>query len=186
MVIAHGISLCLSLSLCHSLSSTLRRACPQWRKLDLNGTNAGGAWGGTLDVLVRGLLPAHLRVGGTQADYDAYAGFHAGGAGGGYYPVGEACSHLPTAMTDYRCQEVTSSEFARLLAFTKRNNLTLVYGLNEMWGRPTKTKGPEKPLCSDTDNNQQGFMCPPSNQTNAQSLLTWLGKTRPDGCVVSV
>ena len=50
-------------------------------------------------------------------------------------------------MTPYRCKEVTAAEFTALLGFAARNNLTLVYGLNDMYGRPTKTK-PEKALCT--------------------------------------
>ena len=76
----------------------------QWRKIDLNGSNAGGGYGGTLDTLVRGLLPAHLRVGGTQGDYDVYTGFASEKGTTGYFPVGSACGDLPSPMTDYRCR----------------------------------------------------------------------------------
>ena len=88
-----------------------------------------GGWGGTMDMLVRGLLPAHLRVGGTQGDYDIYTGFSP------KFPVGKACANLPAPMTTYRCKEVSASEFSSLLAFTARNNLSLVYGLNDMYGK---------------------------------------------------
>ena len=68
------------------------------------GSNAGGGYGGTLDTLVRGLLPAHLRVGGTQGDYDVYTGFASEKGTTGYFPVGSACGDLPSPMTDYRCR----------------------------------------------------------------------------------
>ena len=42
-------------------------------------------------------------------------------------------------------------------------------GLNDMFGRPTKTK-PEKPLCSSTS-------CPPQNLRNAEALVKWAAAT---------
>ena len=50
-------------------------------------------------------------------------------------------------MTGYRCKEVTPAKLGTLFEFVHRNNLTLVYGLNDMFGRPTKTS-PETALCS--------------------------------------
>ena len=107
-----------------------------WRKFDLSGSNAArsGGYGATLDVLVQGLHPAHLRVGGTQGDYDVYTGFSQ------EFPVGAACTTLKPPMTDYRCKEVTVTDFPMLLNFTARNNLSLVYGLSNMYGRPTKVR----------------------------------------------
>ena len=139
----------------------------QWRALDLTGSKT--TYGSTLDVLVRGLLPAHLRVGGTQGDYDIYTGFD-----NMSFPTGTACAHLPKPMTAYRCQEVTRGDFLQLLAFCDRNNLTLVYGLNDMFGRPTKSKGPEKPLCGPQS-------CPAANQTNLNTLISYIGNTKPIG-----
>eukprot|EP00040_Diaphanoeca_grandis_P014612 m.74242 g.74242 ORF g.74242 m.74242 type:complete len:604 (+) comp24640_c0_seq2:80-1891(+) len=137
--------------------------------IDLNGKNsANGSYGGTLDVLSQGLYPAHLRVGGTQGDYDIYTGFS------GAFPIGEACSHLHPPMTDYRCAEVTPSQISTLLKFVQRNNLTLVYGLNDLYGRPTKTS-PEKEMCNDKGD------CPMRNTTNYESLLHWIATAKPTG-----
>ena len=142
-----------------------------WRAYDLNGSDSTqpGAWGGTLDVLVQGMYPSHLRIGGTQGDYDVYTGFSPP-----RFPVGTACSSLPKPMTTYRCKEVTVEAFATLLSFSARNNLTLVYGLNDMYGRPTKTS-PEKVLCS----SQGG--CPARDQSNLATLVEWLASSKPRG-----
>lgn len=107
-----------------------------WRGFDLSGSNTerSRGYGATLDVLVQGLHPAHLRVGGTQGDYDIFTGFSQ------KFPVGTACTTLKPPMTDYRCKEVTVTDFPVLLNFTARNNLSLVYGLSNMYGRPTKVR----------------------------------------------
>jgi len=47
-----------------------------------------------------------------------------------------------------------------------------IFGLNDMYGRPTKTS-PEKKLC-----DSKG--CPPGDQSNLEALLRWTAKNRPD------
>ena len=79
----------------------------------------------SLSVLGAALAPAHLRVGGTQEDYMLYTGF--GGLGG----INVTCSSLPAPMTDYRCRELTVSDWQGLLGWVRNNGLTLVYGLND-------------------------------------------------------
>ena len=81
------------------------------------------------------------------------------------FPIGSTCSHLPLPMTPYRCKEITPKDVTSLLGFVSRNNLTLVWGLNDLFGRPTKTK-PEKKMCKSS--------CPPRNTSNYETLLTWL------------
>ena len=130
--------------------------------IDLSGKNsASGGYGATLDVLTRALLPAHLRVGGTQGDYDVYTGFDASSTA--------SCSNLPSPMTDYRCKEVTPAKASLLLNYVARNNLTMAWGLNCMFGRPTKTK-PEKKLCKGSDASG----CPALVTANYEALLAWL------------
>eukprot|EP00966_Prymnesium_polylepis_P182214 4221553-Prymnesium_polylepis.1 len=135
-----------------------------WRSIDLDGRDdaQAGAYGATLDVLAAALLPAHLRVGGTQADYDVYSGFGAGSS---------TCDALPPPMSAYRCRTIDPTQFSSLLNFTARNGLSLVFGLNDLYGRPTKTK-PETKLCS-------GGSCPPRNQSNAAALLRWVAAQSP-------
>ena len=130
---------------------------------DLSGKNEGsGGYGATLDVLTRALLPAHLRVGGTQGDFNVFAGFDSNQS----FPIGASCATLPAPMTPYRCREVTPTDALSLLRYVHRNNLTLVWGLNDMYGRPTKAKE-ERPLCSASE-------CPPRNTTNYEAMLRWL------------
>ena len=144
----------------------------QWRALDLDGRDDAqtGAYGATLDVLAAALGPAHLRVGGTQGDYDVYAGFGDGSVG---------CDALPAPMTPYRCKTVEPSQMSSLLGFTERNGLSLVFGLNDMYGRSTKTE-PERDLCGAASGGHAangaagGGGCPPRNQSNAAALLRWL------------
>ena len=134
-------------------------------RLDLSGENndnSKGGYGATLDVLVRALLPARLRVGGTQGDYNVYVGFD---NSSNNFPIGSTCTHLPHPMTPYRCKEITPADASALLGFVSRNNLTLVWGLNDLFGRPTKLK-PEKKMC--------GKICPPRNTSNYETLLKWL------------
>ena len=137
-----------------------------WRTIDLAGKDdaPSGKYGRTLDLLANALAPAVLRVGGTQGDYDVMEGFGDGSA---------SCDALPPPMTSYRCRSVSPAQWASLLNFSARNGLKLVYGLNDMWGRPTKTK-PETKLCSSSS-------CPARNQTNLHSLLRWTARERPAG-----
>lgn len=121
----------------------------QWRRVNLTDE--------VLDLLVSPLKPAHLRVGGTQADYDVY----------NVGPLGQSCQNLPGQMTDFRCKEVTEEQWTNLLDFSSRNNLSLIYGLNDMFARPTKTLHPENPLCDGANG------CPPRNLTNVAALLNW-------------
>lgn len=117
-----------------------------WRSswFDLGGEDdsATGKYGATLGVLVAALRPSILRVGGTQGDYDVYVNFSAATAG-------IDCDHLPKPMTDFRCKPITPDQWKALLGFTARNDLSLVFGLNGMLGRPPKTK-PETPQCNAT------------------------------------
>ncbi|KAL1525315.1 hypothetical protein AB1Y20_020176 [Prymnesium parvum] len=122
-----------------------------WRSLDLN-----GSYSSALDVLAAALRPARLRVGGTQADYDVYSGFG---------PGSTSCAQLRPPMSSYRCREVNPAQLRSLLNFTQRNGLSLIFGLNDLFGRPTKTS-PEKDLCSES-------ACPARNLTNAAALVRW-------------
>lgn len=108
-------------------------------------------------MLTQHLTPAQLRVGGTQADYDVYQ-------------VGAfenfSCSDLPSPMNKYRCSAHSEQKLRGLFNFVRHNNLSLVYGLNDMYGRPTKTR-PEEPICSDV-------ACPPLNTSNiGRYPVTW-------------
>jgi len=127
----------------------------QYRSLPMNNS--------ALRILASALSPAHLRVGGTQADYDVFAvsGFE-----------NFDCSNPPHPMTSYRCKTVTASEVDALIDFVTATNLTLVYGLNDLFGRPTKTK-PEHPLCSSTS-------CPARNQSNIEALFRYLRGKHPN------
>lgn len=110
-------------------------------------------------LLAGALGPAHLRVGGTGEDYLVYA-------------IGDfanfSCSHPPKPMTTYRCTLVTEAEVSALFLFAERINASVLFGLNDMFGRPTKTK-PEVPLCHTE--------CPPQDLSNAAALLTWAAAT---------
>jgi hypothetical protein len=117
-----------------------------------------------VDLLASALAPSVLRVGGTQADYDVYTGFGEGSSD---------CDSLKPPMTSYRCRTVSPVQWAALLNFTARNGLQLVYGLSDLFGRPTKTK-PEVPLCGSSG-------CPPRDQSNLRALLSWTVSTRPVG-----
>ena len=123
-----------------------------WRSLNLSDP--------TLILLARALSPSVLRVGGTQGDYDVYA------IGPDY--IDFDCGNPPPPMTSYRCKTVTEVQLEQLLTFSARANASLVYGLSDMFGRPTKTK-PEHRLCG---SNGQG-PCPPRNLSNTKALLKW-------------
>ena len=119
----------------------------QWRKLDLHNTN--------FTFLAKQLSPSVLRVGGTQADYDVYQF-------GNYSNLD--CNHLPSPMTNYRCRTVNASQWKSLVNFSNVINADLVYGLNDLYGRPTKTK-PETKQCT--------LNCPSRNQNNLKAFLKW-------------
>lgn len=130
-----------------------------WRGFDLDGKDdkENGRYGETLDTLISALKPAILRVGGTQEDYDIYSDFGSGS---------QNCSTVPTPpMSDYRCEEVNPTQWSALLAFVQRNGLDLVYGLNDMYDRPTKPS-PDRGLCG----IDACFDC---NLSNAEALLRW-------------
>jgi hypothetical protein len=110
-------------------------------------------------LLTSALGPAHLRVGGTFEDYvvyavDAFANF--------------SCADPPHPMTPYRCTLITEADMTALFDFAAGVNATVLFGINDMFGRPTKTK-PEVPLCTDA--------CPPQNLSNAAALLKWAAQT---------
>lgn len=100
-----------------------------WRSVDFHNAN--------LTLLAASLAPAILRVGGTQQDYDLYQ----------FGPYENAtCEDLPKPMTRYRCQTVNVSQWQALNQFCQSANLSLVFGLNDLFGRPTKTH-PEQARC---------------------------------------
>lgn len=102
-----------------------------------------------LMTLAGALAPAHLRVGGTQGDYDIYAF--------GAYEKFD-CVHPPAPMTSYRCKTITESGWRAMLNFATQAKVNLIYGLNDMFMRPTKTS-PEKKLCTSAG-------CPARNQVD--------------------
>ena len=121
----------------------------RWRKIDFNNQ--------TLVFMAQQLSPAIFRVGGTQGDYDVYL-------------FGESgkdfdCAHPPSPMTSYRCQTVNNTQWTSLVHFAKQTKASLVFGLNDLYGRPTKTI-PETPRCNNG-------LCPPRNQSNLKDFLTW-------------
>ena len=75
------------------------------------------------------------------------------------------CAHPPSPMTSYRCQTVNNTQWTSLVHFAKHTKASLVFGLNDLYGRPTKTK-PETPRCNNG-------ICPPRNQSNLKDFLTW-------------
>ena len=110
---------------------------------------------------------ATLRVGGTQQDYDVYVDFDDGS-------LNQTCENLPDVMTTFRCEPVYKEQWKELLAFSNRNGLKLVFGLNDMFGRPTKTLKPEIGTCSEKS-------CPKRNASNLKSLLDFTFQEKPIG-----
>lgn len=151
-----------------SLGSAIASVAPEYVSFTIDTSqidHSSFPWhSSTIDVLASALSPAHLRVGGTQGDYEVYA-------------IGDAssqtCENLPEPMTDYRCYVLSQTMWENILNFSTRNKVSLVFGLNNMFGRPTKTK-PEKKLCSDSGG------CPARNQTNLEALLKWTAQNHPD------
>ena len=86
-------------------------------------------------------------------------------------PNGETHSVSPPGL--FLCSLARRS-VAALLDFAESANLTVLFGLNDLFMRPTKTK-PEKKLC----NEQTG--CPQGNLSNAEALLRWTAAQRPRG-----
>ena len=84
-----------------------------------------------LATLAHALSPAHLRVGGTQGDYEVYAF--------GDYERFD-CTDPPYPMTDYRCKTMSVAAWGDLLDFAAYANVSLLFGLNDLFMRPTKTK----------------------------------------------
>merc|ERR1711865_927871 len=111
-------------------------------------------------LLAKALAPAVLRVGGTQADYQVHA-------------FGEFidfdCKHPPAPMTSWRCRVVTEANWRSLLDFTSEAQLQLVYGLSDLFGRPTKESSGQKdgPMCDSSCNNL------PRNHSNVEAFLRW-------------
>ena len=138
-----------------------------WRSFDLGGVDdpSTGRYGATLDLLVSQFENATLRVGGTQQDYDVYVDFGA---------VNQTCENLEPPMTTYRCRTMDKEQWNELLNFSHRNNLRLVFGLNDMFGRPTKTLKPENATCNET-------ACPDLNQTNLENLIEYTFREKPTG-----
>ena len=125
----------------------------QWRKMNLSSTK--------LRFLAKQLQPSVLRVGGTQEDYDIYqfgsfANFN--------------CKDVLSPMTTYRCKTINQTQWRSLVNFANTINASLVYGLNDLFGRPTKTK-PETKQCNDN--------CPPRNMSNVEAFLKWNIKNMP-------
>jgi hypothetical protein len=118
-----------------------------------------------LATLAEALTPAHLRVGGTQGDYEVYSF-------GAYKDFD--CSHPPSPMTAYRCKTLSEQRWGELLDFAATTNVTLLFGLNDLFMRPTKTK-PEQKLCG----ADGAGPCPPRNLSNAEALLRWTVSQRP-------
>jgi len=147
-----------------------------WRSswFDLGGKDDSvtGKYGATLDVLIAALRPSILRVGGTQGDYDVYVNFSAATAG-------IDCDHLPKPMTDFRCKSITPDQWKALLGFAARNDLSLVFGLNGMFGRPPKTK-PETPQCNATAPAGDAA-CPARDTVDYEALISWTVTNRPPG-----
>lgn len=111
-----------------------------------------------MHTLISGIGSTYLRVGGTTEDYLVYnVRSHA-----------VNCSHPPHPMTSYRCKLVGMDQFENLFKFVTSNNLKLILGLNDMFGRPTKQKQ-EKNICSETS-------CPAWDSSNAADLLQWIKK----------
>ena len=138
-----------------------------WRSFDLGGVDdpSTGRYGATLDLLVSQFENATLRVGGTQQDYDVYVDFGA---------VNQTCENLEPPMTTYRCRTMDKEQWNELLNFSHRNGLRLVFGLNDMFGRPTKTLKPENATCNET-------ACPERNQSNLESLIEYTFREKPTG-----
>jgi len=65
-------------------------------------------------------------------------------------------------MTPYRCNLLRAANFTALGRFAAAANLSLVYGLSDMFGRPTKTKS-DKAICP-----TGGGACPKWNPANAK------------------
>lgn len=100
-------------------------------------SNFNSSTSSTLAKLAAALSPAHLRVGGTQGDYEVYSF--------GTFKNFD-CSRPPSPMTPYRCKTLPEEQWSGLLDFVAAANITLLFGLNDMFMRPTKTK-PEHKLC---------------------------------------
>ena len=111
----------------------------------------------TMLLLARALAPAVLRVGGTQADYQVHAF--------GQFRDFD-CEQPPSPMTSWRCRVVTEADWRALLNFTSETRLQLVYGLSDLFGRPTKKSAGQKdgPMCD-------GGVCPPRNHSNVEVCL---------------
>jgi hypothetical protein len=50
------------------------------------------------------------------------------------------CAQPPHPMTDYRCKTLNVSAWGDLLDFAAYANVSLLFGLNDLFMRPTKTK----------------------------------------------
>jgi hypothetical protein len=141
---------------------------PEYVSFNLDTSSLGGfnlSVSSTLATLAGALAPAHLRVGGTQGDYEVYTF--------GAYKHFD-CSQPPSPMTAYRCKTLSEEQFGGLLDFAAATNSTLLFGLNDMFGRPTKTK-PEQKLCGADGKGP----CPAGNLSNAEALLRWAVAQHP-------
>ena len=132
-----------------------------------------------LVFLTKQLSPSILRVGGTQADYDVYTVGKARQVHNQHNAHDSLCKHVQPPMTPYRCRTVNETQWRSLLHFANVTDSLLVYGLNDLFGRPTKTK-PEKSYCSKKE--KEGG-CPTRNVTNYEHFVRWTVENMPSGAI---
>jgi heparanase len=116
-----------------------------------------------VEVLASGYYPAHVRIGGSQQDYDVFLF--------GQYEKFD-CDNPPYPMTSYNCRTVTPFQWGNLLDFADNTKLDLIFGVNDMFGRPTKETHPPVGIC-DTE------ACPPNDQSNIAAVMEWTTSHRP-------
>ena len=80
------------------------------------------------------LAPAFVRVGGITGDWVRYTGL----------PGGQPLSYWPNAPNN-----LTMTDFHALLDFFKASNLSLMFMLNELYGRNCNVTKPGCPTCPD-------------------------------------
>jgi hypothetical protein len=97
----------------------------------------------------RGLSPALVRVGGITADWVRYVGMESLGRDGGAAPHANASASLGGYWPTEPKNLTVRGEFSTLLTFMASANLSLMFTLNELYGRNCNVTKPGCPTCPD-------------------------------------
>jgi len=114
------------------------------------------------------LSPSVVRVGGITADWFRYVLDSSTDEPAGRTAIGNE-QHLVGGFWPTAPENITLSQFYNLTAFMTRSNLSLLFDLNELFGRNCNTTKPNCPSCNDWCGSPPAF--PPWDMSNVRDFL---------------